>query len=198
VLISAAGGTFYADREGAGWGKWRAASNNPGNGANLISDPSNARRFYARSGTALWTSTDGGVTWTRQTDDLPQAMWWIRVAFGHEGHLWAGARDLGLYRSTDAGKTWSRVGEGLVKVANHVGIGAPAPGKDYPTIFIGGTVGDLNGFFRSDDQGATWVRINDDQHHYGFVTVIQGDSRIFGRLYVGSNGRGILYGERKR
>jgi hypothetical protein len=37
--------------------------------------------------------------------------------------------------------------------------------------------------------------VNDDAHHYGNVTVINGDARVHGRLYVGTNGRGILYAE---
>lgn len=197
VLVSAAGGSFYADRNGQAWGEWQPIANGPGAGANLMSDPANAKRFYARNGNAFWTSTDGGLTWAH-TGDLTAPAGWVRVAIGHEGHLWASARNEGIFRSTDAGKTWTRVNADAVKVANQVGVGAAAPGKDYPAIFIGGTVGNLNGFFRSDDQGQTWVRINDDQHHYGWVTVIQGDSRVFGRLYVGANGRGILYGERKQ
>jgi photosystem II stability/assembly factor-like uncharacterized protein len=58
-----------------------------------------------------------------------------------------------------------------------------------------GKVKGVYGFFRSDDAGATWVRINDDQHQYGWVSVITGDARVHGRVYIGSGGRGILYGD---
>ena len=37
--------------------------------------------------------------------------------------------------------------------------------------------------------------ISDLSHQYGWVTVIQGDPRVYGRLYVGTNGRGILYAD---
>ncbi len=37
--------------------------------------------------------------------------------------------------------------------------------------------------------------ISDLSNNFGWVTVIQGDPQIYGRLYVGSNGRGILYGD---
>lgn len=41
-----------------------------------------------------------------------------------------------------------------------------------------------------------WVRINDDQHQYGTTnSAITGDPRIFGRVYVGTNGYGIVYGD---
>ena len=51
------------------------------------------------------------------------------------------------------------------------------------------------GFFRSTDQGQHWVRINDDAHQYGSPYVIEGDPRVFGRVYVGASGRGIVVGE---
>jgi hypothetical protein len=37
--------------------------------------------------------------------------------------------------------------------------------------------------------------ISDTSHQYGDVTVIQGDPRVYGRLYVGTNGRGVLYAD---
>jgi len=60
-----------------------------------------------------------------------------------------------------------------------------------------GKINDKPGFYRSDDAGANWVRINDDQHQFGFCGVIIGDPRVYGRVYVGTGGRGILVGEPK-
>jgi xyloglucan-specific exo-beta-1,4-glucanase len=52
------------------------------------------------------------------------------------------------------------------------------------------------GIFRSIDAGASWMRINDDQHQYGLTDwVITGDPRVFGRVYFGTNGRGIIRGD---
>jgi xyloglucan-specific exo-beta-1,4-glucanase len=60
-----------------------------------------------------------------------------------------------------------------------------------------GTVDGVDGVYRSDDTGATFLRINDDKHQYGNMgDALAGDPRIWGRVYLGTNGRGILYADR--
>jgi hypothetical protein len=118
----------------------------------------------------------------------------IKAVPGHEGDVWITTKTE-LARSTDSGKTFSQL-EG-VEEAHGIGFGRAAPGKAYPALYLSGTVSELTGFFRSDDVGERWVRINDDAHQYGGATVISGDPRIYGRVYVAPGGRGIVYGEPK-
>src|SRR5690242_21794513 len=64
-------------------------------------------------------------------------------------------------------------------------------------MYLVGTVGGVAGVFRSDDGSNSWVRINDDQHQFGNIGgAITGDPRIYGRVYLGTNGRGIFYADR--
>jgi hypothetical protein len=76
-----------------------------------------------------------------------------------------------------------------------VGIGKAAPGAQYPTVFLSGQVDGTKGVFRSTDEGSHWVRVSDDDHQYGIVNVVEGDPRVFGRVYLGPGGRGIVVGE---
>ena len=61
--------------------------------------------------------------------------------------------------------------------------------------YLIGKIAGVYGFYRSDDLGRSWIRINDDQHQFGGVTCISGDPRIYGRVYVGSSNRGVLYAD---
>lgn len=45
------------------------------------------------------------------------------------------------------------------------------------------------------DEGSHWVRVSDDDHRYGTVNVVEGNPRVFGRVYLGPSGRGIVVGE---
>jgi hypothetical protein len=81
------------------------------------------------------------------------------------------------------------------------GFGKAAPGRGkwkgnmYPALYLVGTVNGQPGIFRSIDRARTWTRINDDQHQWGLVLQIAGDPKIYGRVYVGTHGRGVFYGD---
>ncbi|MNM97725.1 Endoglucanase Z precursor [compost metagenome] len=63
-------------------------------------------------------------------------------------------------------------------------------------LYTSAKIDGVRGIFRSNDAGATWIRINDDQHQYASTnSVITGDPRIYGRVYIGTNGLGIVYGD---
>jgi hypothetical protein len=79
-----------------------------------------------------------------------------------------------------------------------VGLGKAEPSSSYHTLYIWGTVGGVTGVFRSIDQGATWLRINDDAHEYGGPgngQFVIGDMNVYGRVYMSTVGRGIVYGD---
>jgi photosystem II stability/assembly factor-like uncharacterized protein len=99
-----------------------------------------------------------------------------------------------MYHSTDGGGSFTRITN--APSINTMGFGKAAPDKNYPAIFITGTYRQHEGIFRSDDAGASWVSINSSRYQWGNrYTCITGDPRIFGRAYVGTDGRGIFYGD---
>lgn len=109
-----------------------------------------------------------------------------------EGEVWVAAGS-NLYHSKNSGAGASKVA-GPSQVYS-VGFGKAAPGGSYPAVYVIGTVSSVSGVFRSIDEGATWLRVNDDQHQYGQMDNVAGDEDYYGRVFVTTQGRGIPYGQ---
>ena len=97
------------------------------------------------------------------------------------------------FRSTDGGDSFKAIGS--VDDAGLVGFGKAAPGQSHPAVFVWGKVGGVEGVFRSDDVGKTWIKLHDDQWGFAELRALTGDPNRFGRVYLGVHGRGILYGD---
>jgi xyloglucan-specific exo-beta-1,4-glucanase len=179
---------------------WVASSGVPA-GAAVESDRRNPLKFYAVSGGVFALSVDGGATFTPTgASGLPtEGGVRFKALPGVEGDVWlAGGKDggtYGLWHSIDSGASFTRLS--TVEQADTIGFGKPAPGRRYPALFTSAQIAGVRGIFRSDDAGGTWTRINDDQHQYGWTgAAITGDPRVYGRVYVATNGRGIIVGDR--
>ncbi len=144
----------------------------------------------------------------------------LRIAPQTPGTLWL-ASDAGLLRSDDAGVKFAPVPG--VAAAYAVGFGHAASGArtggviprdaqamTAPAIYLAGALSGTaeaeqlaaskgavkaGGIYRSLDDGKNWQRIDDAEHRFAWVEQITGDPRVFGRVYLGTNGRGVLVGE---
>jgi photosystem II stability/assembly factor-like uncharacterized protein len=104
-----------------GGASWRTVDANLPGGpfgiANLLVDPSDARRLFACAfGGKLWRSVDGGAHWQESDRGLPgQRAQTLHLAFDPRDPalLYAGADDLGVYRSRNGGRTWQPLLSGL-------------------------------------------------------------------------------------
>ncbi|MDE2448902.1 MAG: hypothetical protein KGO22_08030 [Gammaproteobacteria bacterium] len=184
---------------------WTPARGLPA-GAHPIADKVAAETFYALdfARSRLYVSADGGRTFRPLTgrglpgsldDDVPNSperQWPLIAAPGRRGDLWLVAR-AGLFHSTDGGRSFSRLG-GIFVAA--LAFGKAPPGHHYPALYALGAKDGAYAIWRSDDAGASWMRLNDARHEYGRrFRCIAGDPRVFGRVYVGTDGRGIVYGQ---
>ncbi|MBL1094012.1 MULTISPECIES: RICIN domain-containing protein [Streptomyces] len=165
-----------------------------GTDAVVVADRSSTKTFYSLAGGTLYASTDGGATFTARATNLPDGR--LTAVPGIAGDLWIAGGAKGLLHSTDGGRTFTTLK--AVQSASALGFGKAAPGASYQALYLIGTVKDVTGVFRSTDKGTTWLRINDDAHQWGSiggVGVITGDPDTYGRVYVGTNGRGLQYGD---
>jgi hypothetical protein len=207
IAVSADGATFlwspqrgvpsYSRDRGA---TWTACAGLPNN-ARVAADRVNPLKFYANGGNRMHVSTDGGATFTPACatgDTCPSVSGRPRPVFGIEGDVWL-TTNTALFHSRDSGATWRAVPQVLNTAA--VGFGMAPAARSYPAVYISAALNGAWGVYRSDnadttDQaGPTWQRIDDDQHQFGYVNHVAGDQRLFGRVYIGTGGRGVLYGE---
>jgi photosystem II stability/assembly factor-like uncharacterized protein len=200
VAVSADGSVFvWALRFGAAYysrdrgATWTACQGLPGR-VRVVADRVNPVKFYALDAGKLYVSMDGGARFTVTSAVLPTERGRLRAMPDQEGDLWLMLGNTGVYHSTDSGASFTRLAS--VQTAESLGFGKAAPGRNFPALYLLGKVSGVQGIFRSDDAGETWVRINDDRHQYGgFGQTVIGDPRIYGRVYLGTNGRGILYAD---
>ena len=173
---------------------WSPAAGLPTD-AVVESDRVNPARFYGFGGGRFYASGTGGTSFAATAaSGLPTGTVKFKAVPGREGDIWL-AGEGGLFHSTDGGTSFAR--QAAVSLGINVGFGKAAPGRSYPAVFLAGTVDGVTGVFRSDDAGGAWVRINDDAHRYGNMgEALTGDPRVYGRVYLGTNGRGILVADR--
>ncbi|WP_305783981.1 cellulose binding domain-containing protein [Symbioplanes lichenis] len=180
-------GVHYSTTRGSSW----TASTGVPAGAKVESDRVDPKTFYAYAGSSVYVSKDGGATFATTAALAARN---VKAVPGRTGDVWL-AGESGLHRSTNSGSTFTKLGS--VTSAINVAFGKAAPGATYPAVYLVGVVDGVDGVFRSDDTGATWVRINDAQHQYGNSgDALAADPNTYGRVYLGTNGRGILYGDR--
>lgn len=194
---------------------WTAVKGLPA-GTRVIADRVNPRRMHALSlfDDKLYASDDAGLSFSAKPLALPDGPVTRAAAGsnnrsnrgddrggqdrlyatpGREGELWLAAFH-GLYRATD-GQAFKRL-PGVSQI-HAFGFGRAAPGATEPALYLVGTVAGTYGVFRSTDGAVSWQRINDDAHQWGLILQVSGDPKVFGRVYVGTHGRGVQYGDPK-
>jgi xyloglucan-specific exo-beta-1,4-glucanase len=205
IAVSANGSTFvwatadapvaYTTNNGTTWTASTGATAENG----VVSDRINTNKFYiyatgsgSYNGT-LQLSTNAGQSFTTVATGLANYAV-LGVSPAAEGDLWLGSSTNGLFHSTNSGTSFAAVAG--FNYVNAIGFGAAASGGSYPAIYVIGTSSaGTYGFFRSVDKGSTWTRINDANHQWGYTRYIIGDPKTFGRFYVTTGGRGVVYGD---
>ncbi len=186
--------SFYSTNNGATWTQCAGSNPTPPNSWEQpypFSDRVNSNKFYIYmpdSG-VVYVSTNGGAsffagaTLTAWADSM-------RTTFSREGNVWVALYN-GLWCSTNSAASFFQVPG--VQAAHAIGFGKSKSSGGYPAIYLHGEINNTWGVYRSDDQAATWTRINDDQHQYGGIQQVIGDPKIYGRCYIGA--LGIVYGD---
>ncbi len=197
ALWSPAGtGVYYTTTYGSSW----TASTGIPAGAAIASDRVNPKVYYGYSAGTFYVSTNGGASFaaTAATGLPGTGTVYIKALPGKSGDVWltggSSSGTSGIWHSTNSGASFTKLAS--ASAAINLGFGKSATAGGYPALYSIATVNGVQGIFRSDDAGTSWTRINDDKHQWGNIgAAITGDPRTYGRVYVGTNGRGIMYGD---
>ena len=159
----------------------------------------------------IYLSTDYGDTFVMRTERMPEFEFSlvdtadhtdVKFASGEVGVAYISMRELGLYKfvyDLDADKISLQKLSAEGDVIYRIGLGLPAPGADYykpgKAIYMAALIDGTYGYFRTCDEGSSYVLLSEEHQHFGEVNAIDADSRIYGRFFIGTGGRGLLYGE---
>ena len=153
----------------------------------------------------VFRTTDGGATWQKVLfkNDHTGA---IDVVFDPKNpnivfaSLWevsrtpwslsSGGEGSGLYKSTDGGATWTQLsGHGLPKgPLGRIGVSVSGADDNRVYALIEAVEG---GLFRSDDQGESWTKVNDDERYRQrawYFTHVFADPKSADTVYVLNTG----------
>jgi photosystem II stability/assembly factor-like uncharacterized protein len=183
-------------KEVAGWPKTEQGALVP------VADRTVEGVFYVhdREGGNILVSVDGGESFKPMIRNLPPVQYWqsaqLVAAPGTVRDLWLALPD-GLMHFPgldDRPRTIKGVAEPWL-----VALGKGAPGASYHSVYVWGKVGlnggePVEGLYRSDDGGNSFVRINDDRHRFGTLSAMAGDPVEYGTVYIAPMARGILVG----
>jgi photosystem II stability/assembly factor-like uncharacterized protein len=181
-------GIYKTTDGGATWRRVLEPLNESTGAVDLALDFNNPRILYAAmwdnqrtawelrsggDGSGIWRSDDGGETWERLTEDLPDGMGKIGVAASpaKAGRVWAiieaGDDKGGLYRSDDGGESWSHINKARnIQTRSWYYMHIFADPIDEETVYV------LNApFLKSVDGGKSFtpVRVPHGDNHYLWI-----------------------------
>lgn len=161
----------------------------------LASDGANGEAFYVFDDGAVFRSVDGGATFLRSDALVPRSVQAVVTAPGRPGEVWLCAGTSGLYRSRDGARTFLPVKS--ISAADLFAVGKAARAGDPPALYLrGAPAGGREGIYQSVDDGATWREISDPRVPVGDdPNCMAASLRTFGLVFIGTNGRGVYYGE---
>lgn len=186
--------------------------NGPAEGFKAFADRVDERIFYGFDEKGrIYLSRDYGDTFELREEKMPEFDFslidtadktCVKYAAGEKGVAYICMREHGMYKFT-----YSETADiiRLTKLSAdsdiiyRIGLGINSAGGDYfepnKAIYVAARIDGIYGFFRTLDEGKTYVLLSKTNQHYGEINCLDGDCREFGRFFFGTGGRGLFYGE---
>jgi photosystem II stability/assembly factor-like uncharacterized protein len=165
-----------------GGAAWAVAPESQAGITQLVFDPLTPAIMYAVANGQLLKRASASQSWATVAPGVLQGVTSMTVNPANPNQLWVVA-GTGLFRSNDAGATWA---SGKVPATGQItafALGRPDPKHLY--VWSSG-----QGFFYSQDDGASWVKTGKGLEGKGDVEILQVDGAMTGALYA--QVRGVL------
>lgn len=181
--------------------------------AKVFSDRINKDVFYAfDSARTVYISRDAGKTFIQHKvkasvpefplsniDTFDKGS--VCPDYGVEGTFYISMMQYGIWKfiydyEKDA-ITYEKITEGddvFYKIGVGINKNSEFLGRN-KALYAAASINGEYGFYLSCDGCKSFVRINNDRQMFGDINDICGDSRVFGRFYIATGSRGLVYGE---
>ena len=163
-----------------------------------VTDRETGDFYYSHNGGASFEKAEGrvpvlGIDWENDSPSNEYLNDDIEANPNTEGDVVTFSYGGGLYRSTDSGMTLTHV-DGPSRVSAFSWGAETEAGIS--SAFVLGIIDGRRGIYRSDDNLKTWIyTANPDMGLGCTVACIEGDKRVFGRVYAATLGRGVFYAD---
>lgn len=166
-------------------------------GAVIAADRSDNDYFYAGSSGTFYVSADGGKTFEKAGSLSGANSIRYIVAHPTEAGTVYVSTNAGVFVSEDHGSTFASLANGLTNT-HQVSLGVCASGSGWD-LYAFGTGANGPRLYGSGDGGKSWTDVQGDEQTFGSIdgARLSGSGNVGGRVYVGTNGRGVLYADVK-
>ena len=166
----------------------------------LVSDRVNGSNFYYFSydntNTYFYRSTDGGVSFSKISTNALPGYYQVKLESipGKENNLLFCTRNGSyLFYSTNGGDSWSKIA-GVTGCVSF-GFGKAIGTSPNLTLFVNAIVKGVSGVYYSTDMGLTWSTNIMPGTVPGSCSDMSGDLEEEFSVYIGTTGRGVIYGK---
>ena len=166
---------------------WSHASGGPGWAADLALHPTISTTLYAAGSNGVYTTTDGGQSWSFTSAGMAADEWITEIALDPTDPttVYAASGHGRVYKSTDGGAHWTNSSAGLPGDI----VWSVAVNPVTPTIVYAGL--EAQGVWRSTNGGATWSSWSGHEINCPYVREIVIDPSDSESVYVGTDGCGV-------
>ena len=130
----------------------------------LVFAPGSSSHVFAATSLGVFESEDGGETWIKRMEGMEEVLMVVTLDFDPQQPqtLYAGTSG-GVYKSIDGARGWTRVNNGLVpsdvlKSSRALGVTRIKVDPHQPDTVYTAT---LNGLYKTNDGGQSWIRIGE-------------------------------------